>query len=72
MVEIVVGYILIGLAILIPVALLAGFVYVLLRPLGLEEVNRRHADAHAARDRAPAETPAESSPTPPGRPRRVA
>ena len=56
------GYLLVGIIVLIPVAVVAGLIYVLLRPLSLEEVERRHrqtppaepvaADRH--RDIAPA------------------
>lgn len=72
MIEIIMGYMLIGVGIVIPVALLAGFIFVLLRPLDLDEVKRRHEDAHAEVDQPTPDTRADSTPTPPGRPRRVA
>lgn len=65
MLELVAGYVLMGVAILIPLATLAGIVYVLIRPLSLDEVARKHREAGDAGDPV-------SGPTRPGRPRRVA
>ncbi len=46
MLELITNYILIGIAVAVPVLFLAGVVWVLVRPLSLEDVERRHRERH--------------------------
>lgn len=46
MLELITNYILIGVAVGIPVLFLAGVAWVLVRPLSLEDVERRHRERH--------------------------
>ena len=48
MLQLITNYVLIGIAVLIPVLFLAGVVWVLVRPLSLEDVERRHRERHGA------------------------
>ena len=48
MLELITNYILIGIAVAIPVLFLGGMVWVLVRPLSLEDVERRHRERHAS------------------------
>ena len=70
--ELITGYVLIGVAILIPVAILAGIVYVLFRPLSIDEVNRRHRERGDAADPASGGNAGDARPERRGRPRRTA
>ena len=45
MLEIVMRFILVASAILVPLLILAGVVWVIMRPISLEDVQRRHAGA---------------------------
>lgn len=47
MLELITNYILIGIAVAIPVLFLAGLVWVLVRPISLEDVERRHRERPA-------------------------
>ena len=69
-------YLLVAIAVLIPIGLLAAILYALTDPLSLDEVERRHREAHrpgtTRRDgtaRSVADAPSRQRP---GRPRRVA
>lgn len=46
MLELITNYILIGIAVAIPALFLAGVAWVLVRPLSLEDVERRHRERH--------------------------
>lgn len=51
MLDVVMGYALIAVVLLVPLLLLAGLVWVLIHPLDLEQVNTKHTDHEGAPDR---------------------
>ena len=69
MLDLIMRYVVVASALLVPLLLLAGFVWVIMRPISLEDVQKRRAGGPRSRDDArdpgvPRVRPAEAPPAP--------